>query len=421
MNDLLLYTPALLILLAMLGLSAAFSAAETALFSLSRLQLRELRRNRSGVNATIADLMDDPRGLLVLLLLNNMFINVLYASLSVRVALKMSALAGSWAPPVLFEFAAVGALILFGEVTPKAVALRLPMRIAVLTAPILKWTGRALKPVQKLFEGVVTHVSAFLLPAQPERFITEEELNQLLQMSVGSGIITPAERKVFAKVVAIRNLRIKEIMGARASVVMYRYGDDQKEMLRRAEDARQRTVPVFGETIDDILGAVKVRDLLLYPEKSVAELTEPVFFVPEQKRVDELLHEFVQTGRKFAVAVDEYGGVAGFLSIENIIEEIFGELEVDTQREEDDFLRRVEERSFEAGGSLPLRDLNEILRVDLGARGLTTLGGFVNHLAGSHPQPGAVLEHEGLRFTVLDMDGARVRSLRIDLPAPASA
>ncbi|MFC1588239.1 hemolysin family protein [Planctomycetota bacterium] len=404
----------LLILGVLLVLSAAYSASETALFSISRLQLRQLRKDSSPVAAMIVELLAQPRKLLVLILLGNMFVNVAYASLSVAMAIKIYHQSQGMLPPVIFELAALAMLILAAEITPKTIAIRMPLPIARLTAPVLVFSRKILGPLQVFFHWIVEHISAIFIPRKKESFITDKELIQLLEISRRAGVIQEDERKIFSEIVSLRHFRVKEVMRPRVEMKMHKQGTLFAGPASSAEALAQPMVPVYGDTIDDILGAVAVKDVLLYPEKDIDQLMKPVFYVPEIKFVDQLLRDFILMEKTFAIAVDEHGGVAGFITIEDIIAEIFGEL--GPRQDPGEFhLKRIGERSFEISGRYALRELEEYLNIKIKAKGMTTLGGFVNSLLGRTPEAGDIAEYENLTLTVLETGQRRIHRVKLEI------
>ncbi|MBI4575429.1 MAG: HlyC/CorC family transporter [Planctomycetes bacterium] len=396
----------------LLALSAFFSGAETALFSLSRYQVRRLSETGSRLDRLVVDLLKRPRDLLITLLLGNMAVNLLFFSVSVVQAEEAGprgqALAGA---------VSLAAVIILGEITPKALAVNAPMRVAVLAAVPLGLLQGLTRPIRAAANGLVEWLIAPILARIPkERFIRTDELTALMGMSERTGLIDRNEHELLREVIGFGEIRCREVMTPRVDLAACDDGASRDEVLALARDRRVQEVFVYRGHIDEVYGRVSIKDVLLGPEAAVRERVRRLPIIPESRTIESLLREFRARRVSAAIVVDEYGGTEGVVTLERILEEIVGDVydEFDT---EEPPVRRLAEGRFQVDGRLSWRDWGELFHLDLGpepARA-TTLAGFVTALLGRVPREGDRVAFGDLKLTVDRVRRRRIHRLKVEL------
>jgi CBS domain containing-hemolysin-like protein len=393
--------------------SAFFSASETALFSLS-----DEERARAG--GAVERLLRDPQAVLVTVLLGNLAVNVAFFS----VAADLVPVARPYEAAAL-GLSALATLVLCGELLPKAVALQARVRVAQLTArPLgsLVWlTGPLRRALQRLLDLCLRALGD---AAREERGVSAETLAGVLEHSAQSGLIDVREADLLSEVVELEGIRVREILTPRVDLVTLDLSDPDEErrwfQVARALSKRLTWMPVVRGGADEVVGQVRVRDVLARPETPIAELVQPVVFVPEVASVLDLLRVLRERRAAEAVVVDEYGGTAGTVTVENVFEEIVGDLPVEGERAEE-LVTALGGGRFRVSGRLALRDWNEQFGREVVPEGFETVGGFVTALLGRIPREGDRVSSGGIVALVRAVRGRRVESVEMWTEPEAAA
>ncbi len=400
-------------LIVLIALSAFFSGSETALFSLTREQLHRLEKHPSTVNDAILRLAGDPQGVLATVLFSNMVVNVLYFSicytLSVSVAESFSTAEAAFVGVGTFML-----LLIFAEVTPKGVAVRRPEAFAHVIALPLLLCLKGLGPVRHGLSILMRRAMAFFEPSADDlTLVSTDELKMLLEQSGKQGGLGRDTSRMIQEVMEIREIQLKDVMRPRVDVSAFDLNDPVDDFVALVRKHHHKRIPVYEDSIDNILGVVSPRDVLLESPPSLRRHIQPVSFVPETKTVESMLRDFRDEGKKLAIVVDEYGGMAGLISLEDIIEEIVGEIEdeFDTVREP---VVMLNDRAWLVPADLSTRDWHELFSIDLDSPRFETVGGFVISLLARVPRKGDVVDYHGLRFTVESMRQRRIDRIRVE-------
>jgi len=406
--------PNLIAMAVLLALSGFFSGSETALFSLRHEHLRALGRGRGRF---VRHLLHDPKSLLITILFGNLLVNVLFYSVSVMLAMNLHA-SGRTVWATVTGVAAPILVIIFGEVAPKALAVHTPRPIAEFAAPALTLLRAAILPVRVVLglftEGVIRLVGP---PRRARPVVTPDELKQLLEAGHRRGTLGPHEARMLQELVDLGHLRCHEVMVPRVDVVMCSAASEPAEFLNLVRATGRRRVPVYDGSRDHIVGVADARQVLLHEPAALRECIEPVEFVPESISVEALLKQFRDQHIAMAVVVDEYGGTAGLVTLEDILEEIVGDIAEDPSEAAPahggalESLQAIDENTFRVGSRLSIRDWNEhpAFTVELTRTDVDTIGGFVLALLDRLPREGDSVTYANLRFTV-----ERVRRRRIE-------
>lgn len=389
----------------LLALSAFFSSSETALFRLGRSRKKARR-----IGPAVARLLDHPRELLVTVLLANLTVNLLFFAL-VPLLFRRQDTGGA----VALGLTALVALLVFGEILPKTIALRAPELVARIVALPLGVVVVALTPVRRV---VVVCLEVLLRAVgeaeRVERAVTTEALAAALEKSAQEGVLRLGEADLLADIVELGALRVREIMTPRVDMIaldLAGSAEDQAAALREAERRRLTWLPVFRGDADQVVGRVEVRDLYAHPERPLEAQVMPVKFVPEVANVLTMMQTLRAERVAEAVVVDEWGGTAGIVTLEDLFEEIVGELRVEEETLQKPVIPLGEGR-FRVSGTLSIREWNDLLGTDIVPNAFETVGGYVAVLLGRLPRPGdRVAMPGGLAGVVNEVRGRRVHTL----------
>lgn len=417
---------ALLMTAVLLVCSAALSASEVALFSLSPTQLRDLKE-RGGANGTrVLDLLAKPRRLLATILIANNFVNIGIVILSAFVLAATVDLRGLPGEVVFAVEVLVVTfvLLLFGEVVPKVYATTDPMRVAGrMAGPLL-----ALRWICTPLSETLVRSTGFIEKRYRKRSkqgISVDALGHALDLTQDAST-TAEEQRILRGIIKFGNIEVKQVMRPRTEVIAFDQGLSFRELLAAIVDSGFSRVPVHEETLDRVKGVLYIKDVLPHIHKDEFDwhsLLRAPYFVPESKKLDDLLKEFQEQQVHLAVVVDEYGGTSGIITLEDVIEEIVGDI-TDEYDEEESLYTRIDDRTWSFEGRTALTDVYRILGIDgklfeENKGESETIGGFILELTGRIPKKGerVVLHDHG--FMVEASDNKRVRRVQVILPKDA--
>jgi putative hemolysin len=409
----------LLAMAALLGASGFFSGAETALFNLSREQLRRFRTSRSPFRRVTAHLMDEPRRVLVTVLFGNMMVNVAFFVMGVmlmhKVGERQPDTAGTWR----FVIGTLTPLlvIVFGEVTPKSVAATMPGRLAPAAGLPLMALGYLVLPVRLVLGYALVLPLARLITGgrRDERgFVTTEELQAIVEVAENEGTVSSAEGDMLADILELGEMKVREVMTPRVDIVGCGVGTPTRGVLPIFRQSMKTKILVYDGRMDNVVGAVYAKTALLNPEAPLADLVRPVHYVPESKTVESLLKTCRARRSQFAVVVDEYGGLAGLVEC---LEAIVGEIEDETDVPAADPVQRLGPAHYLLAGNLSIRSWEDLFGMDLpeGGGRYTTVAGFVTRLLERLPRPGDTVRWRNLEFAVEAIRRRRVTRVRVRL------
>ena len=404
--------PMLAVILGLLCCSAFFSATETALFSLSREELRRYERDTKGPGRYITLLMNDTPTFLAAILFGNMVVNVSIFTLSVLIALAFAA-KDQHGAATLTGIVSLLAVIIFGEVSPKGMAVGRPQKVAQWLAPIAYFFYRATRPVaralRRIAEGFTNYLSRHFAPAP---YVTREELKAVAAMAEQQGTLDTNTRGMIEQVVELADLRAKHIMTPRVDVVMFNVSQGRAEFCDLARRRRLERVVVYDRALDNVVGVLFTRDVFVFPQADLRDLLMPVQFVADTQKVDRLVQQLSRERDSVAIVVDEYGGMSGLVTLQHVLHEVIGEIREGTGIK-DPPVKMLDEDTYSLSGALNTRDWPEVMTGPLQRKGVETVGGMVMTLFGRLPREGETVEWQGVRFTVEKMAGHRILRVRV--------
>jgi putative hemolysin len=413
-------------LLALLGLivcSALLTGAEAAYFSLGRARLARMA-DRSGGTGGSPVLIERPHDLLVTLLVGITLINIGGAGLAAHLAHQ---LVGPTFGPVVDILGMTVLLTTFGEVLPMTLAVTYPERFLAVVGPPVAWLGAVLTPVRALLGGL-TSLTVQLIgrdrQGQPE--LSEEELRTLVDVGASEGVVEREEREMIHKVFELEDTLVRSVMVPRTDMFCLPIDTPSEQILPALRENLHSRVPVYEGSLDVVVGILYTKDLLPYvatdlpSDFDLRAHLHPPYFVPESKRADALLQEFQAKKLHMAIVVDEYGGTAGLVALEDLLEELVGEI-ADEYDEPERLIQRLDESTFRVSGKLAVEDLNTAAGLSIANEAYTTVGGWVLDLFGRVPRKGERLETPELTVTVEKVERTRVVEVLIALRKPVSA
>jgi putative hemolysin len=402
-------------LILMLILAALASASETALTSVSRIKVRNLAQDGDPRAQLIEQLLRDPNTFLTTILVLNNVAVIVASTLATLIALDVFSTYGEIISTVMISLL----VLIFCEITPKTAAVQAPERWGMLLVRPVYALTVALKPVVV----ALTFITGGLVrlfggtPRVRGPFVTEEELRMLVEVGEEEGVLEEEEKEMIHNVFELGDTTVREVMVPRIDMVTIEADDTIQEALDVILQGGQSRIPVYSESIDNIIGVLYAKDLLKVfatsqRPRNVRPLVRQAYFVPETKRLDDLLHEMQRQRVHMAIVVDEYGGVAGLVTIEDLVEEIIGDIQDEYDREEVLYERRSQDE-YIVDAKIPIDDLNELMDTSLPSEDYDTLGGFVYAQLDKIPSVGDMVRYDGLVFTVLGTKGRRVTKVKV--------
>ena len=412
------------LLIISLLLSAFFSGSEVALFSLDKKRVRELKKSHRIVGSYIQVLLDNPKRLLVTILLGNTIVNISASIIAVLIAIDAAEYFGiSKEIALLIQIVLLTVIILFiGEITPKLWANKFPLQFARMVAVPLYWFSIIFYPVAKIITDILKFITAKIKPDKARTALKEIEISELADFGAEKGTFEEGESEIIQSIVDFKNVTAREVMTPRVDIVAVAIDTDFDELMKVITESGHSRIPLYENNLDNISGIIYAKDLLPYLRNaelrktlSLKKIARDAMFVPETKMINELLHEFQDKKMHLGIVVDEYGGTAGLISLEDIIEEIVGDIRDEFDREEKQ-INKLNENSFMVLGKVSIDELNELLEQDFSSENddYDTVGGFIFNQAGIIPQQGFHFTYNNYKFTVKEVVNKRINKVLIE-------
>jgi putative hemolysin len=408
------FVPTLVGFAVLLYLSGTYSGAETAFFTLSPMDLESLDEK-----SRVRRLAREPERLLVGILMGNTLVNVAAGSLGALAALRFSEARGySPAATIALEVGVITfVILLLGEVAPKMYAMQRNKAAAARSAPLISATLRVLAPLVSGMDAMISSMSGKL--SEGERpFVTAEELRTIVAVSGQRGTLEEDERDMIDSVIEFGDTVVRELMVPRVDMGCIEDTSTVSDVVEQAKELGHSRIPLFHEDIDHIVGVLYVKDLLKVDVDDcdrirLSTLVRQAYYTPESKNAGDLLRELQHRRIHIAIVVDEYGGTAGLVTMEDLIEEIVGDIRDEYDEEDESLVRVINRSTVVADGVVRLDELADEMGVVLESEDVETLGGYLMEAFGRIPSEGEKLERAGLEFTVESVEEQRVVSVRI--------
>lgn len=410
----------LIILAILILLSALFSSAETSLTTSNKLKIQSLADQGNKRARILLKISEDSGKMLSAILIGNNLVNNAATALTTSLIIQ------------LFGNSAVGIatgvitllILIFGEISPKTLATIHSEKMALLYAPLIHFLMKIFTPVifivNKLSMGVL-----FLLRVNPDQKVntmTEHELRTIVDVSHEDGVIESEEKEMIYNVFDMGDAKAKDIMVPRVHVTFADINSTYDELIEIFREDKFTRLPIYEETTDNVVGTINMKDLLLYnyndkKEFHVRDILREAYFTYEYKSISELLVEMRQASINIAIVLDEYGETAGLITLEDLLEEIVGEIHDEYDENEEEFVRQINDREYIIEGSMNLDDLNDSLGLNLSSEDYDSLGGFIiEHLDRLPEQGDELTTDDGIRLVVEALQKNRVESVHLYIP-----
>ncbi len=407
--------PLLLLLPFLLLISAFFSGSETALFSMTGTERMQLRRSGSIVSRAVEALLSDQRMLLITVLLGNMTVNVLYFVISS--VLTMRAEVGV-AGGLMLALLTLLAIVLLGEVLPKMLANSKRLVFVSLIAPPLFTLHRLITPLRLVLDAlIVTPLSRLTAPSEAPPVLSEDELRTLLEISGEQGVIDAEEQRILLDVISLSRLKVRDVMTPRVRMVAVPIHATPDQVRELARESGHGKLPVYRGDVDEIIGLLPVKRFLLAARDrriAVRRIMDPPRFVPLHASLEQVLEQFRKWKSRTAIVVDEFGGTAGLITLEDVIERLVGDL-VSNEEPDVDPPRRLSPTCWEVDGDMSVHDWAEAFGYAAGMPHVSTVGGLIIDRLGRAPNVGDRVALGNLELEVLEVDRVRVQRAKLTL------
>jgi len=404
----------IIIFIFLLILSAFFSGTETAYF--------HIRKHRKETPEKIKSVLDSPQRLLVSLLTGNTIVNVSIASLAAYITAGFADdYTWSKSTLILMEVLVVSVVVLiFGEILPKMIAIKYSKEYALKMYTPLKIMMFILSPIAQGFNAI-TNVVIKIIPFRKEKiFDSEEELKILAELGEEEGTLQEEESDMIQSIFDFKEKTVGEIITPRVDIVSLKSDESIDKAMDIIGERQFSKIPIYKDTIDNIKGILYAKDIIPYlmgsrPNVNLQTLARQPFFVPETKPIDDLMEEFKLRKTSIAIVVDEWGGTEGLVTLEDVVEEVMGEIRDPYDQEESNVLKQSD-GSFIVDGSITIYDLEEETDIEFPEdRDYDTLGGFILDILTDIPQTGEQVEFNDMVFTVQTVENNRIGKIKIQI------
>lgn len=413
----------IILIIICLFFSALFSGSEVSFFSLEKSKLNDFQKSKKFLEGLIFKLLSEPKKLLVTLLLGNTLTNVISSILAVILALKI-AKEQNFSVEIALTLQIIALTIivlLFAEIMPKLIASKVYVGFAKFAAAPIYVFYSLLFPVSEfIYIALETIFKKINLSKIFEKAETSE-IKDLAEFGKEKGAIEEDQKELIEGVAHFSKITVREVMTPRVDIVAAKANISLEDLISLINQSGHSRIPVFNENIDDIVGIVYSKDLIpfLYDDEKkkdfdVKKIARKTLFVPESKLISELMKEFQEKKLHMGIVVDEYGGTAGLITMEDILEEIVGDIR-DEYDVEENRIQKIDDNSFYVVGTLPLIELNEILGSEnfLPNEDYDTISGLIMTKAGRIPEVGYSFEESGVKFEVKEVQKNRIKKVFI--------
>lgn len=425
----------IIILILLTLINAFFAASEMAIVSMDKKKLLTLSEQGDKRAIKVEKLLKEPSRFL-----STIQVGITFAGFftSASAAVGLSAKFGKFLEDLSIPFAHRVSFVLitiilaffslvFGELVPKRIALQNAERFALFSVGTINFVYKIMSPFVYLLSLSTNIVlKLFSIPTTGvEAQVTLEEIKSIVEVGQEQGIINPTEREMIDGVISFDDILAEEVMTARTEVFMIDI-DDPDEDFKTLMEMRYSRIPVYEDDIDNIIGILYIKDFFLeayrvgFKNVNIRNILRPAYFIPERKNINDLFIELKNSRNQMAVLIDEYGGFTGIVTMEDLIEEVMGEIDDEYDKKTNPAIKKIDDRHFIATGACDIEDVNDVckLKLDENTEDYDTLGGMLMYLLGYIPNDGEKLtvEDNGVVYNILSIHEHRVKKVRITLP-----
>lgn len=409
----------IIILVVLILLSGFFSASETALTSFKTTDLEDIEKSNKKTAHLLKKWLKSPNEILTGMLLGNNIVNILGSSIATALAINIM---GNSPRSLAIVTGIMTVLILiFGEITPKIMAKNNSKGFSKLVIGPMYYFGLLMKPIVKILMWTSILIGRILgVEVKTENIMfTEEDLISFVNVGEAEGIIEEEEKEMIHSIVGLGETNAKEIMTPRTSMFAVEGNKTLDDIWEEMIEAGFSRIPVYEETIDNIIGVLYTKDVLNYlkahsTDTQVKELVREAYYVPETKSIIEILQEFKSKKVHIALVLDEYGGIGGVLTIEDLLEEIVGEIRDEFDHEEEESIKEIDDNRYEVDAMLDIETINKSLNIDLPiSEDYESLGGLIMSELGKIPAIGDIVDFQDVKLVVVEVEKMRVSKVEI--------
>ncbi len=408
----------IVLLIILLTLSALFSSAETALTSMNIIKVKKLQNEGIKNVDVLKRLIQKTPKMIATILIGNNIVNIAATAIATELTFKI--FSGKNAT-VFVTFTMTLLILIFGEITPKTYSAENPEKVALKLGRSLEVLSIILNPILKILTGMTKFIMKLfgVNAKKPNALVSEEEILTLMDVGEEVGIIQSDEKEMINSIFEIGDIEVTEVMVPRIDMVYLEQDASLGESLETVIQHGYSRIPVIKDTIDDVIGILYAKDLLIYSKEEeknydfdLLKFVRSAYYVPESKKVRDLLKEMQKEKIHIAIVLDEYGGTLGLVTIEDILEEIVGDI-IDEYDNEIDYIEELGEHSLIVNAKASIEEINERLAVNLSEEEYESIGGFVFNILGRVPVKGDEIELENIKIKVLNVQNRRIKQLEI--------
>jgi putative hemolysin len=404
----------LITLFILISLSAFFSASETALMSLSKIRIRRMLEEEVKHADIINKLVENPSKLLGAILIGNNVVNIGASALATSIAIKLYGSRGVGIATGIMTLL----ILVFGEVTPKSLAAQNSEKTSLKVAKPIYYITIVFKPLISTLTFITNGIIKLLGGKKPGKqpFITEEELKTLVNVSHEEGVLEGEEKQMIYNVFEFGDSLAKDVMTPRTDMVAVDINSSYDELVSLFKEEHFSRIPVYEEDTDDIVGILHIKDLIFFVDNkenfTIKDILRPAYFTYEYKPTAQLFDDMRLNRIPIAIILDEYGGTAGIVTTEDLVEEIVGEI-TDEYDEEDEDIEVIKEDEYLVDGSTKIDLLNEMIGTKIESEDFDSVGGFVIGVLGRFPEVGETIEYENIKFIIEKIEKNRIEKMRV--------
>lgn len=405
----------LIILVILLCSSAFFSASETALMSLSKIRIRHMVDEKVKGAQLVSKLVENPGKLLSAILIGNNVVNIGASALATSIAIDYFGEKGVGIATAMMTIL----VLIFGEITPKSIAARNSESISLKVSGIINIITTILNPITIIFNyltnGIVRLLGGKVEMGKP--YITEEELKTMVDVSHEEGVLEVEEKQMIYNVFEFGDSQVKDVMVPRTDMVAIEVSSTYEEIMDVFKREQFSRLPIYKETTDNIIGILHVKSLVFFDNSKekfdINKYMIKPYFTYEYKPTTELFDEMRKNRVAMTVVLDEYGGTAGIVTMEDLVEEIVGDIEDEYDNEEHDEIQVIKEDEYIVDGSAKIELVNEMIGTNIESEDFDSIGGYVIGEIGGFPKKGETIECGNIKFIIEDIDKNRIKKLKI--------
>ena len=408
------YTWQIISLVILIVLSSFFSMSETALMSLSKIRLRHMVESGVPGAELVEKLTEDPNRLLGTILIGNNVVNIGASAMATVLATNIFGNGGVGIATGIMTIL----VLIFGEITPKSIAKQKSEAVALKVARPIEFLVIIFKPLVYIFTAISSMFIRILGgdPSEAKSFITHEELKTMVGVSEQEGVLENDEKEMIFNVFEFADLQVKDVMVQRVDIVSVDKEVSYDEVMDVIKNERFSRIPVYNQTIDNIIGVLNIKDLAtienLRADFNVSKYIREPFYTFEFKKIVELFKEMKKTRNHIAVVLDEYGGTVGLVTIEDLVEEIVGEIE-DEYDEEKNPVEVITENEYLVEGSLRLHDISDLIGINIDSEEFDSVGGLMIEDLGRMPEEQEEVIVNNIRFIAEEIEKNRIKKVRM--------